>query len=75
MDQVNQYEDFSMSSNSVNQSRKFFSLKFFELVFIFGVIFSVVYKLTNHNVLRNTTIITKLYTFILSKLVMYNVLR
>jgi len=66
MNQANQYEEISISS--MNQSGKFCSLKLLELVFIFGIIFSVICKVTNYNVLRNGTLISKIYTFILTKM-------
>jgi len=43
------------------------SVKFLELVFIFVIIFSVVCKVTNYNFLQST-LLNKIYTFIINKL-------
>ncbi|ORX49223.1 hypothetical protein BCR36DRAFT_412743 [Piromyces finnis] len=67
MDQVSQYEDLSLSS--IGQSKNFYPLKLLELVVIFGFIFSVICKVTNHNsILHESAIINKIYSFILSKM-------
>jgi len=60
---MDQYDNFYTDVNNISTN----SLKFLELGFIFVIIFSVVCKVTNYNVI-NSAVLTKIHTFIFSKL-------
>ncbi|ORX83465.1 hypothetical protein BCR32DRAFT_291955 [Anaeromyces robustus] len=61
---MNKYDN---SSYSIVDNTNANSIKFFELAFIFLIIFSVVCKVTNYNY-TNSSIVSKIHNFIITKL-------
>jgi len=65
MDQYQEYSIYSGKSNNI------FSVKLLEITFIFFIIFSVICKITNHEFIHYSGVISKIINFVVSKLVNY----
>jgi len=62
MDQYQEYSIYSGKSNNI------FSVKLLEITFIFFIIFSVICKITNHEFIHYSGVISKIINFVVSKL-------
>jgi len=62
---MDQYEEISIYSG---KNSNISSIKFLELVFIFFIIFSVICKITNHDIIHYSGILSKIIDFVVNKL-------